>query len=399
MEEKMERIARIMVILFFSLFLFGNLIAFFLQEEKTYSYYENRNLAKLPEASKETLSNGQWGSDMESYLVDHTTAREIMLTADTWIDLNVLYRPVVNDVVVGENCLLPCLPDWMEDTSAISGDVAEITANLSSVDTLVSSYGGQYYYVAVPCQYVCHQKDYPWYLNNRAEYTAESVEQLTKALGDAGISFVDIGVSYAQRDWDPSLSSAVDNHYSIEGAYLTYQTIMERICNDRKQELPLLEEGNYTITELPNPYLGSRMRKLLDLWSSDERLKILTPKEEIPFTRLNGGTEEESYLYRLPETEEEDVLYSVYMGGDQPFTVIDTHRPELPSILVYGDSFTNAAESLLYYGFDKMYSFDFRYYHEKSLGEVIMQYQPDVVVCIRDYEALLSTDSNGCGVE
>ena len=32
-------------------------------------------------------------------------------------------------------------------------------------------------------------------------------------------------------------------------------------------------------------------------------------------------------------------------------------------------------------------------------GEVIMQYQPDVVVCIRDYEALLSTDSNGCGVD
>ena len=78
MEEKMERIARIVVILFFFLFLFGNLIAFFLQEEKTYSYYENRNLAKLPEATKETLSNGQWGRDMESYLVDHTTARETM---------------------------------------------------------------------------------------------------------------------------------------------------------------------------------------------------------------------------------------------------------------------------------------------------------------------------------
>ena len=36
-----------------------------------------------------------------------------------------------------------------------------------------------------------------------------------------------------------------------------------------------------------------------------------------------------------------------------------------------------------------------RHYREMSLADYIRLYQPDIVVGIRDYEALLSTDYNG----
>lgn len=48
-------------------------------------------------------------------------------------------------------------------------------------------------------------------------------------------------------------------------------------------------------------------------------------------------------------------------------TTIDTGRRELPSILIYGDSFTNAVESIAWYSFDRMESADFRYYKDKTL--------------------------------
>ena len=96
-----------------------------------------------------------------------------------------------------------------------------------------------------------------------------------------------------------------------------------------------------------------------------------------------------------PETAGEDVTYSVYMGGDIAETVIQTDRPELPNALIFGDSFTNPVECLAYYSFNELRSVDLRHYTAQSLSDYIAAYQPDVVLCVRDYQALLSREFNG----
>ncbi|MBO5329452.1 MAG: hypothetical protein J6A71_02895, partial [Anaerotignum sp.] len=150
-----------------------------------------------------------------------------------------------------------------------------------------------------------------------------------------------------------------------------------------------------TFHTLENPYLGSRPRKLFDMYGNEEHLLWADFGEEIFFTRRDNGQEVSATVYSMPENSEESVLYGFYMGGDIPETIIDTNRPHLPKVLIYGDSFTNALESLAYYSFDEMRSLDFRYYNEKSLKEYIEMYQPDIVICMRDYESLLSFDGNG----
>lgn len=89
------------------------------------------------------------------------------------------------------------------------------------------------------------------------------------------------------------------------------------------------------------------------------------------------------------------VYYGLYMGGDIAETCIRTDRSSLPTALIFGDSFTNAVESLAYYSFDEMRSVDLRHYKTQSISDYIAAYQPDVVICIRDYEALLSRSDNG----
>ena len=97
----------------------------------------------------------------------------------------------------------------------------------------------------------------------------------------------------------------------------------------------------------------------------------------------------------MPADDTSDVLYSLYMGGDNSETRIETNRPDLPDILIYGDSFTNALESIAWVGFDTMYTYDFRHYSEKTVEDLIREYQPDIVICIRDYEAMLLETGNG----
>ncbi|MEA4892442.1 MAG: hypothetical protein VB085_07750 [Peptococcaceae bacterium] len=299
------------------------------------------------------------------------------------------------DVVVTDGVLLPWNDFETADQSKITAEARQLAENVASVAAVAESYGGSYYYVGVPCQYVFYEDAYPPYLNSRREYTEASIAAVTTALDNAGINFIDMGLTFKSLGWADYLTSAIDNHFSIYGAYLTYLAIMEQINEDTGLDLTIMGDGDGEITELPNQYLGSRTRKLFNLWQNGETLSILTPTVSVPFTRTDNGVQAEPTVYSMPSSQWDTVLYWLYMGGDVASTVIDTGREELPSILIYGDSFTNAVECIMYYGFNTMYSLDMRHYKGMSLGGFINEYQPDIVVCIRDYQAIISTDYNG----
>ena len=83
------------------------------------------------------------------------------------------------------------------------------------------------------------------------------------------------------------------------------------------------------------------------------------------------------------------------LGGDIGETIINTHRPEFPNILIYGDSFTNPIETLLWTQANELRCVDFRYYTEKSLSDYILSYHPDIVICVRDETTYLTAEGNG----
>ena len=103
----------------------------------------------------------------------------------------------------------------------------------------------------------------------------------------------------------------------------------------------------------------------------------------------------EAALYDLPDNETQTVTYNVYMGGDIAETVIQTNRPDLPSLLIFGDSFTNPLETLFYTAFNETRALDLRYYTEQTIQAYISAYQPDLVLCIRDNTAYLTAEGNG----
>lgn len=378
-------------------FLFGTMAFTVLSMEENYSFYENRNLAEVPAFTVSGMMDGSWFSDVETSLQDHAAGRNIALKIKTWLNLYVLRRPVVNDVViVNKDLLLPWNDyEYPYDTAWIQSKAETITASLKSHAELTESYGGYFLYAAIPCQYVCFTEEYPDYLNNRTDYTEKSTAALFTGLTEAGVPYLDMREIYNEQGSLRSTSSLVDNHYSITGALAAYRAITEKWNADTNSTHPLPDAADYEAVTLPNPYLGSRTRKLCGLWESEEKLQILLPKEEIPFKRYENGKEITPTAYAMPADDTSDVLYSLYMGGDNRETRIETNRPDLPDILIYGDSFTNALESIAWVGFDTMYTYDFRHYGEKTVEDLIREYQPDIVICIRDYEAILLETGNG----
>ena len=395
--------ARLISVLFLALFLgflaVSGAVTFLKEKEET-SFYENRALAAFPERTRQGMLDGSWFAGLNAYIQDQTAGRDTILRKDTFLNLRLLRRPVVNEIVVRGDTLLPWMDYWTADPEGIRAQAEAMADTLALHARQTEAAGGRFYFAAVPGQYAYFQNRYPAWLNNNAAHNALAVPALFSALADRWVAGIDAEERFDALGHPDALFSRIDHHFTIYGAYETYRAILERINADTGWDLDVLEEGEYSIRFLPNPYLGSRSRKLFGLWRSDERLGLLEQADPVPFTRTDVAPwspdpMESAVLDVLPATDSEEVTYNVYMGGDMAMTEIRTDRPELPSILIYGDSYTNPVEGMLYRSFDTLWSLDLRHYDAMSLDRFIAEKQPDVVVCLRDYDAMLKAEGNG----
>ena len=402
---KKKRTAEILFTVLFLAALWIVMFAIVFLPRNDTSYFENRALAPRPTLSAETVLNGSFFQQVDDWLSDHTGGRNYLLKADTlfrlFLNVKVLHCPVVNETVVLDDLLLPYNEYETVDPAAIEKGAREQAANMHDAQDVVESYGGEYLFVLVPGQNVFFADRYPAYLNSRRQFMDAAVPALMDALAEEGVKAVDMGEILTRPENLDRVASRVDNHYSIYGAYLTYLEIMRAVNEGRETPLDVLAEGEYTLTELPNHYMGSRTRKLFDLSSIEERLSILTPNASVPFVRYYYGNEVPAEVYSIPTYPTENIDYGLYMGGDwmDADTLIDTGREELPSLLIYGDSFTNAVECVAYYSFGKLYSIDLRHYADLTLREYLEKYKPDYVVCIRDYAQATNPTYNGGSID
>ncbi|MHC1695702.1 MAG: hypothetical protein AB9835_10635 [Eubacteriales bacterium] len=379
----------------FVAFLYLGMAATIIKPKDTYSYYENRTYAPFPEISFSSIYEGNFFGGLEKFLVDHAALRTTLLRVKTEADLNLFRRPVVNEVVITDDILLPWIGYKYTDEQALAQNADAFVNTTASLARIVEDYGGYYCYVGVPCQYAYFEDDYPWFLENNSRLTGSVLPSFTKAADNYGLNFIDMGEVTRSLGHPEAFGSRVDNHYGIQGAYITYKAIIERINSDTGLGLSLPSEDEITFNKVPNYYVGSRTRKLMGLRGLGEGLYTASFDKDIPFSRVNNGNASASEVYSLPSSPDEGVLYSLYMGGDIAETVIDTGRDELPSVLIYGDSFTNPVECLAYYSFNEMRTLDLRHYDKMSLKDYVELYKPDVVICIRDYEAIAEWGGNG----
>ena len=392
---KNKKLANLFLVFCFFAFLAAALLITMTKPKAGWSYYENRGLKAWTAPTAESVADGSFCQNAEAMLQDHAAGRNTLLKSSTWADLNLVRRPVVNQIIPSEDILLHYLAYSTPDSAAITAQAQSMASQLAALRDVVESYGGRYYHVAVPGQYAYFEDAHPSYLNNCAQYTDLSLAAFTKAMEEQDLTLIEMGGVFDRLGNPTQFYSRTDYHYSMAGAYQTYLTIMEQINRDRTEPLTVLQGDAVRFETLENPFLGSRARKIFGLWGRSEQAQVVWPTQPIPFTRTNYGLEAEASVYSLPASQEEQIAYSIYMGGDIGETVIDTGRDELPSVLIYGDSFTNPIEGLLYYSFNQLRSIDLRHYSEMSLAEYIRLHQPDVVLCVRDYEVLLSTDYNG----
>ena len=348
------------------------------------SFYENRSLAELPALTAESLWNGGFGEGMESWYSDHFPARSTLLKADAAMRMKLLRRPVVNDIVVTEDLLLPYIQYGNRTEADYLRVVEDTTAGFWALNQYVRDQGGTFLYVGLPEQRIYFESRFPGYLNNGQPAMAAADAVFARSLREGGVDFLDMRELFDQAGRPAEYYPAVDHHYNYYGAYAAYRATMDHLAELGFDGLPVLTEEDLDFVTLPNPYTGSRNRVLYDLWPTQDHAVIGVQKDPVEYQRWDNGERSDRPLFSLPPSETEFVRYDLYMGGDFGETILRTNRPELPRALIFGDSFTNAMETLLYASFDETRILDLRHYEGGSLKDYIADYQPDIVISIQN---------------
>lgn len=354
-----------------------------LKEPATTSYYENRALAVFPPFSMQEVLDGEYFPQVETWIDDHLAWRDSLLEYNTRKEL-ALHNPVVNDTVVTQDILLPyhgTVLDHYDETK-----MAQELDMLQELDSYCTQKGIEFLYVGIPEQSNAFRDRYPSYLNDSSYRDDTMRTDFMAGVEARGIDHLWMA-QYLSADYDKYYSKT-DHHYNLYGAYETYLRIMAYL-NANGVAAPVTTD--LTITPVDTNFLGSRNRKLLGLFETDDQLYTGTLAEPVPFTRTDNGKPVEATVY----SEANRNVYAYYMGGDIAETIIQTNRPELPDVLVVGDSFTNALESILYTSFDEMRSLDYRYYTAMSIYDYLENWQPDAIIYVRDDLSYISTDGNG----
>lgn len=392
----MKRLGKILFILLFLGIIFTIPIATKLERNQKVSLFENRSLAEAPKPTKATVLNGEYFGAWETYLSDHIFERNLWIKAYTYLNLSVLGKSNINNIVLGKDGFLLPFFDYGDKYAQIDSpdNLKKMAAQMKELQQHIEGYGGSFCFIGIPSQASYHRSDYPKHLLNYDQLFQDTEKTLFGSLDTYGVPYLNMNTVFRAKE-DTEYYYKTDHHYNFDGAYRTYYEIIQKLQENPGLSIsPPLEREDLDIVTLPNPFGGSRNRQIYYMFPTDEQIQIAYPKNKVPYEKLTNGKPDQKLYYT--KTNPEDMInYGVYMGGDWAETVIKTNNNGLSKLLVFGDSFTNAIEPLLFNNFSETRILDLRYYNKMSLYEYIDEYKPDAVIMVRDDLNYGSFEGNG----
>ena len=335
----------------------GIMSALYLALPKTdFSQTEKRYLEKPPVLTWETLSSGQFGADMETYMADHIPGRDVLVGLNAYFE-RFTGRQVAKDISAAEDGRLVEKPvQWNE---------AMAQKNVSAINSFADIVGRPVDLMIVPSA--------GWASEDMIQGLSAPYEDaaIIERLYDfAQVDTVDVLSVFAGMD-APSLYYKTDHHWTSLGAYTAYKTYMEQVGKPykRAEEFTVETVADFKGSTYSRAALWLTDGEDLELWHSDSQLTVTNGEAE-------GIHEGVFYRERLEEADK----YTVYLDGNHSIVRIQNPAGE-GKILVIRDSYSNCLGTFLAESYAEVVLVDLRYY-KNPISELCQQENFDqILVC------------------
>ena len=345
-------------------FLIAMSALFFLLPKQEMSETEKRVLEKAPEFSWESLSSGQFGEDIESYMADHVPGRDFFVGVHSYTEL-LTGRQVTKDIYLAEGDRLVERPLVWDETSA-----QRVHTNMAAVNALAKNVDAPVELMIVPSA--------GWAVRDQIvgisdEYIDPTLIGNIEALANSEVKVRDIVSVFDSYENPGALYYRTDHHWTSLGAYTAYKSYMEQLG------LPYTAREEFTV-ETVEDFKGTTHSRGALWLIPGEPLEMWTGKGNITVT-FDKSAESYNKIFFKDRLQELD-KYTVFLDGNHSLVRIDNpEKAGSGKLLVIRDSYANCLGTFLANSYESVVLVDLRYY-KKPVSELLAAEEfTDVLVC------------------
>lgn len=340
MDKKSNAIVTIGIISFIILFLS---VADVATADRVFSESENRVLASKPDFSKETLLEGSYTGEYETYVTDQFIGRDKWIAVKTVWDI-LLQKRNINGVYLGKD-------DYLIEQHKPEDYPAELEEKkLTLLKKLVERWDAKVMLVPTADNILTDKLPQPVVYYDQAAFLA----QVKDVVGEE--NYVDV-YSALQLHAEEEIYYKTDHHWTSLGAYYGYREWLKTVG-----QYPMIREAGRreAVTE---EFLGT-LHSRINLPMQGEQIDYFYDTDKWPVTvtyedgRVTNTFYEESHL----ETKNK---YGYFLDDNHAFIEIQTSRPNRKTLFVIKDSYANCMIPLLAQHYEKIYVLDLRYFNGK----------------------------------
>lgn len=339
---------RITIVLFCG-FLLTMTAAFFLLPKSGFSENEKRYLAEVPELNWKSISSGDWGNEIETYMADHIPGRDFFVGVNAYFNL-LTGRQAGEDI-------------WLQSGKLVEAPVKQddsaIAKNTGAVNKLADTLNRQIDLMIVPSA--------GWAMGLEA-YRDEAIIRQIYNTASASVRTVDVTDVFAGQ---PELYYDTDHHWTSRGAYLGYQAYRKALGKDFRAEEDFTKGiwARFQGSTYSRSALWLTEAEELELWEGSSNLTVTNGETE-------GVHEGVFYWERLEEADK----YTVFLDGNH--SIVRVRNPQGSSkLLVIRDSYSNSLGCFLAESYEEVVLVDLRYYRQPVSQLVAEENFDDVLVC------------------
>ncbi len=373
---KIKNIFQYLPAIIFCGFIFTFMILWLVLPKEHYSPQEKKVLADFPELTGETLLNGSFQKELDTYLSDHTPMRNFFVGLSSDYEL-VTGRNGKKGIYLGKDGYL--FPKPTKETELIAQNAGYIKEFADSVDIPV-------YMTLVPSSGYINQDKLP--LNHEVYRDGQLIDSFREGLGE-NVRFVDVKETFSEKAANEQLYYKTDHHWTALGAYECY-----RLLGQTMGFTPVAE-GEFG-KESVEGFYGTSYSKSALWWVAPDHLELWNNRSQsagaVSVTISDGEDVKEHDSYYFREHFENDDKYPAYLDGNHSLTRIKNTDAQGGKLIVVKDSYANSIIPFLSQNYSEIIMVDLRYY-KKDISTLAEQEHAEGILILYSLDNL-SADAN-----
>lgn len=373
---KVKNVFKYLPTIIFCGFIFVMMVLWVALPKENYSPQEKRTLADFPELNAETLFNGDFQKNLDTYLSDHMPGRNFFVGLNADYDL-LSGRNGSKGIYLGQDGYLFPKPTKADENLLKNAQYVKEYADSSDIPV---------YMTVVPSSGYVNSDKLPW---NHEEYKDDCwIDTFRDKLGK-NIRFIDVKETFLQEADSKQLYYKTDHHWTSQGAFECYRTLGKTMGYDPLSEQDFDKETieDFYGTSYAKAALWFLMPDSMELWSSRKQSKDAVKVEIKDGSDSKTG---ESYFFR--DQLENDDKYPVFLDGNHSLVKITNTDVKDGTLIVIKDSYAHTIVPFLSQHYRNIIMVDLRYY-KKEVSALAEQEKADAVLLLYSLDNL-SADTN-----